>query len=214
MFEEHGTTCDTLLPQMQLLNDDQSYGKQMEDIGSVATKEYELGISHGSVVYWERFRDVDETLVTKRKYNRGRWTRQHQWLFGGYERGSGNSFLVLVRRRDARTLLKLITKYIRPGTTIISDSWRAYNGISSLPQGYLHLTVNHRMNFVDLNSGAHTQNIECHWQKFKALAKRKYGINSRRYVDYLSEFLWKKRFGGRDEAMFNFWDQIAALCPC
>ncbi|WKY05438.1 hypothetical protein Q1695_006003 [Nippostrongylus brasiliensis] len=30
----------------------------LQDIGSVATKEYELGISHGSVVYWERFRDV------------------------------------------------------------------------------------------------------------------------------------------------------------
>ncbi|VDL72205.1 unnamed protein product [Nippostrongylus brasiliensis] len=174
----------------------------LQDIGSVATKEYELGISHGSVAYWEqRFRDVcckffrrnrpvldgfgitvevDETLVTKRRHNCGPWTRQHQWLFGGYERGSGNSFLFLVRRRDARTLLKLITKYIRPGTTIISDLWRAYNGMSSLPQGYLHLTVNHRMNFDDPNSGAHTKHRVPHWQKFKALAKRKYGINSRR----------------------------------
>ncbi|KIH52727.1 hypothetical protein ANCDUO_17169 [Ancylostoma duodenale] len=37
--------------------------------------------------------------------------------------------------------------------------------------------------------------IECHWQKSKNLAKHKYGINNRRYSDYISELLWRKRFG-------------------
>ncbi|VDL81734.1 unnamed protein product [Nippostrongylus brasiliensis] len=83
----------------------------------------------------------------------------------------------------------MITKYIRPGTIIVSDSWRAYSNIAILPQGYTDLTVNHQVNLVDPSSGAHTQNIECHWQKFKAMNKRKYGINNRRYADYLSEFL-------------------------
>ncbi|RCN41593.1 hypothetical protein ANCCAN_12461 [Ancylostoma caninum] len=105
--------------------------------------------------------EIDDTCVTKRKYNRGRWVRKHQWLFGGYERGSGRSFLILVRRRDARTLLRLIVKYIRPGTTMISDCWRAYSRISTLPQGFTHLTVNHQLNFIDPRSGAHTQNIDC-----------------------------------------------------
>ncbi|EYC20991.1 hypothetical protein Y032_0020g170 [Ancylostoma ceylanicum] len=127
----------------------------VSSLGLVVDKKYELGIGHDAIVQWEQyFRDIcceyfrrnrpilggpghvveiDETCVTKRKYNRGRWVRRHQWLFGGYERGSGRSFLILVRRRDARTLLRLIVKYIRPGTTIISDCWRSYNRISSLP---------------------------------------------------------------------------------
>ncbi|EPB75044.1 hypothetical protein ANCCEY_05864 [Ancylostoma ceylanicum] len=207
----------------------------IHNLGLVVDKEYELGIGHSTVVQWEQyFRDIcceyfrrnrpvlggvghvveiDETCVTKRKYNRVRWVRRHQWLFGGYERGSGRSFLILVRRRDARTLLRLIVKYIRPGTTIISDCWRAYNRISTLPHGFTQLTVNHQLHFVDPRSGAHTQNIECHWQKFKSLAKRKYGINNRRYKDYLSEFLWRQQFGRRNEAFYNFWMQVAEFYP-
>ncbi|KIH59349.1 hypothetical protein ANCDUO_10423 [Ancylostoma duodenale] len=56
-------------------------------------------------------------------------------------------------------------------------------------------------------SGSHTQNIECHWQKFKGLAKRKYGIDNRRYRDYLSEFLWSQQSERRNEAFYNFWMQ-------
>ncbi|KHJ85310.1 hypothetical protein OESDEN_14967 [Oesophagostomum dentatum] len=67
--------------------------------------------------------EIDETFVTRRRYNRGRWIRRHKRLFGGYERGSDESFQVLVRKRDAATLLKLIVRYIRPGTAIVSDCW-------------------------------------------------------------------------------------------
>ncbi|WKX95161.1 hypothetical protein Q1695_011986 [Nippostrongylus brasiliensis] len=74
-----------------------------------------------------------------------------------------------VHRKDASTLLRLVTKYIRPGTTIISDSCRAYRQIAVLSQVYVH-----QLNFVDPATRAHTQKIECHWQKFKTLAKRKY----------------------------------------
>ncbi|KAK5982324.1 hypothetical protein GCK32_022827 [Trichostrongylus colubriformis] len=140
--------------------------------------------------------------------------RRHQWLFGGIERGSGRAFLKLVRRRDAPTPLCLVTKYIRPGTTIISDSWRAYSQTAALPFGYRHLVVNHQLNFVDPRTGAHTQHVESLWQKYKEVAKRRYGINNARYEDYMQEFLWKKQFGDRRNAMYTFWDQVAALYPC
>ncbi|VDO48818.1 unnamed protein product [Haemonchus placei] len=78
----------------------------LRDMGTVKDKVYELNIGHGSVVQWEQyFRDVcaehyrrnppviggfgctveiDETLVARRKYSRGRWVCRHQWLFGRY----------------------------------------------------------------------------------------------------------------------------------
>lgn len=135
-------------------------------------------------------------------------------MFGGVERGSGRAFLALVARRDAATLTNLITQHILPFTTIYSDSWRAYSNLTMLPQAYTHLMVNHQINFVNPLNGAHTQHIESLWQKYKNVAKRKFGINNRRYTDYMSEFLWRKQFGNPNEVMYNLWDQIARLYVC
>ena len=51
----------------------------------------------------------------------------------------------------------IIQHYIRPGSVIISDEWRAYSTLSSL--GYAHQTVNHSNNFVDPSTGAYTKLI-------------------------------------------------------
>jgi hypothetical protein len=45
------------------------------------------------------------------------------------------------------------------GTTIHSDEWAAYRSLRNNPN-YIHLTVNHSINFVEPTSGVHTQNIE------------------------------------------------------
>ena len=79
-------------------------------------------------------------------------------MFGGIERVTGNSFLVEVEKRDAATLVPLIQQCIWPGSVIFSDEWQAYSSLQSL--GYTHHTVNHSQNFVDPNTGAHTQTVE------------------------------------------------------
>lgn len=111
--------------------------------------------------------EIDETCLSKCKYERGRIIRSNQWMFGGIERETKKSFLVLVEKRDADSLLPIIQQYVLPGTTIFSDLWRAYGGIAGLPEGYQHLTVNHSENFVDPQTGAHTQNVENMWMRFK-----------------------------------------------
>ena len=37
--------------------------------------------------------------------------------------------IAIVNYRTTETIQKLIFKYVKPGTTIHSDGWRAYNGI-------------------------------------------------------------------------------------
>ena len=64
---------------------------------------------------------------------------------------------IQVPDRSAATLLPIIQVSIRPGTTVISYSWRAYGGVAAL--GYNHLTVDHSMNLVDPQTGAHTRGV-------------------------------------------------------
>ena len=54
--------------------------------------------------------------------------------------------------------MSIIKENINPGITIISDCWRVYNSLSE--EGFKHLTVNRSVNFVDPESGAHTNTIE------------------------------------------------------
>ena len=66
--------------------------------------------------------EIDESKFGKRKYHRGHHV-EGQWVFGGYERGSGQVFMVAVEERGRDTLLPIIKEWIEPGTTVISDYW-------------------------------------------------------------------------------------------
>uniref|UniRef100_A0A0L8HXW1 ISXO2-like transposase domain-containing protein n=1 Tax=Octopus bimaculoides TaxID=37653 RepID=A0A0L8HXW1_OCTBM len=64
--------------------------------------------------------EIDESMMCKHKYN------------GGWDREDKNRFLVFVPDRPSETFLPLIKKFIKPGTTIYSDCWSAYNGITEI----------------------------------------------------------------------------------
>ncbi|GFS92362.1 putative transposase-like protein [Trichonephila clavipes] len=109
--------------------------------------------------------EIDESKIGERKYNKGHFM-QGQWVFGGIERKMGRCFLVAVHDKMAETLIGLFESWIEPGTTIISDNWKSYKKLSE--RGYHHLTVNHSLEFVDSETGAHTNTIEVTWRHFKA----------------------------------------------
>ena len=67
--------------------------------------------------------EIDESKFGRRKHHRGHRV-EGQWVFGGYERETGNCFMVPVENRNATTLLAIIKEWIKPGTTIISDCWK------------------------------------------------------------------------------------------
>ena len=64
---------------------------------------------------------IDESLVARRKYV-GRVV-QPQWIFGLYDTSTKLGHIELVDDRSANTLIPLIQKFIRPGTTIYSYQW-------------------------------------------------------------------------------------------
>lgn len=47
--------------------------------------------------------------------------------------------MTIVNDRTAGTLFPIIQAHIRPGTTIFSDEWSAYRGISSIAGSGLHI---------------------------------------------------------------------------
>ena len=106
------------------------------------------------------------------QYHRGRcgntWHRERQRVFGMLEVDgpSRRPILRLVRDRSRQTLTGHIRRHIRPRTPILTDEWRAYKGQLS-QYGYSQYSVCHKRNFVDPDTGAHTQHIERAWQKYK-----------------------------------------------
>lgn len=117
--------------------------------------------------------EIDESKFGKRKYHRGRRV-DGTWVFGGVERDTGRIFMVPVKKRSANYLVPIIQHFILPGTTIVSDCWKAYGGLSSM--GFDHLTVNHSISFKDPVTGEHTNTIEGSWRH----AKESVGNKSRR----------------------------------
>jgi hypothetical protein len=86
-------------------------------------------------------------------------------VFGCAERDSGRTFLVPVPDRTADTLAAIVCCWIEPSTTVTSDYWAAYRNLES--KGFTHRSINHSMQFVDPDTGAHTNTIESKWSADK-----------------------------------------------
>lgn len=192
--------------------------------------EKELHFSSNSVVDWNNFLrevlidwtfnvsseklggtgrvvEIDEAKFGKRKYNRGRLI-DGQWVFGGFERETKNLFVVPVNDRTKDSLLAVIKDKILPGTTIISDCWKAYNCLSN--ENFVHQTVNHSYNFVDPDTGAHTQNIERSWREVRSNVPR-YGRREAHYFGYLAEFFFRRKFRDHTSRIHEIFKAIGAL---
>ena len=115
-----------------------------------------------------------------------------------------------VEDRSADTLLAVIQQYIAQGTTVISDCWKAYDCLEK--EGYVHLKVNHSVNFVDPITGAHTNTIERRWRHTKALVP-KYGRRKYFFVGYLAVAYFKLLNTGPSERLHHFLFAAAHLYP-
>lgn len=205
-----------------------------KELTSISFCESELEISESTVIDWNNYLrevcantliinpviiggpnstvEIDESLFTRRKNEVGRVLPQ-QWVFGGICRETGECFMFTVPDRTAATLMPIITANILPGTTVISDQWRAYNAIGTLP-GLNHLTVNHSVNFVDPTTGANTQKIERSWKAAKERNKRHNGTHRHMLDSYMCEYMWRNRIKVRQQNAFDtILQDIAVFWP-
>ena len=99
--------------------------------------------------------EIDKSKFRKRKYSHGHII-EGQWVLGGICRETKEMFLVTIPSHDEQTLLPIIKDRIKPGTTTAGKAMI----VLKKNKGFLHLTANHSLNFVDPGTGCHTQNIE------------------------------------------------------
>ncbi len=136
---------------------------------------------------------IDESCFShKVKYHRGRVPKKAIWVLGMVDVYSKCGYMTVVDDRSSGTLLAEIEKVVVPGTTIHTDEWKGYNGLSN--RGYIHKTVNHSLHFVDRTTGVHTQNIESYWNKQKHKIKTVRGVKRDLLISYLYQFMWQDRF--------------------
>uniref|UniRef100_A0A0N5BPD3 DDE_Tnp_IS1595 domain-containing protein n=1 Tax=Strongyloides papillosus TaxID=174720 RepID=A0A0N5BPD3_STREA len=100
--------------------------------------------------------EIDETLF--------------EWCFGRICRETKEVFVEPVPDRSSKTLMEVLKRRVNEDTLIISDMWKGYSRV--IRNGYDHLQVNHKFNFVDPDTGTHTQNIERVWRSVKERNKR------------------------------------------
>ena len=129
---------------------------------------------------------INESLVTQRKSHQGRPVPE-RWVFGGIDTETNIGFLVCVENRSAEILIPLIKKFILPGTTIYSHSWRAYNNIADIDVNpkYTHQTF----------TNVHTNRVECMWKNCQKKFRAMLGVHSTTLPSHLDEYMWRQQHG-------------------
>jgi transposase len=142
--------------------------------------------------------EVDET------YLGGQWkNKRHNYRKIGSKRGRGTSktpvfgilcrggkvWAQIVADTKAKTLLALIEGQVEKGSTICSDTWKAYTGIAY--RGYVHRMVKHGEGEYSNSQGNHINGLEGFWGILKRQLAAKGGIRRERLPLYLAEYVWK-----------------------
>ena len=161
-----------------------------------------LGGEEGLIV------EIDESLFKRRNHNRGRAVVE-QWMFGIWDRQERCGYIAPVADRTVNTLLGLIRMHILPGTIIRSNMWRGYARINAQGIEYEHRKVNLSPNFVDPETGVHTNGVEAIWSRaeFKAM----HGTQRDFILEYTMEYMFAK--GHKDTILEAFWDYVHEYYP-
>ena len=101
----------------------------------------------------------------------------------------GQVWAEVVADIEARDLQPLIEKQVKKGTTVCSDTWRAYTGLAT--KGYVHRLVKHNKKQYSDRKGNHINGLEGFWGYLKRKLAAKGGVRKSRLPIYLGEYVWR-----------------------
>lgn len=166
--------------------------------------------------------EVDETYLGGQKKNKrkgqlkkdkevfGRESKRgfgttKQSVFGILCR-SGKVFAELVDDTQAKDLIPIITKKVKSGSKICSDTYRAYTGLAA--RGYVHRTVEHRTKEY-VKGKNHINGLEGFWGFLKRKLASKGGIRRIYLPLFLGEYVW--RYNHRKESIQEQRNKLIGL---
>ncbi len=135
---------------------------------------------------------IDETYVGGKnkgrfKFNRGRSIKQKIPVVGVLT--DDKVYTIVVPDTGSRTLKTIIYGLVKAGSTVVTDEWIAYRGLS---RDYRHEVVTHHTrNYVN-ERGFHTNGIEGFWSQLKRGLRGIYHVVTPKYLQmYCDEFAYR-----------------------
>jgi transposase-like protein len=106
----------------------------------------------------------------------------------------------IVSDRKRQTLHANILKYVKPGSTIVTDDWGAYKGLERL--GFTHISVNHSRGFFN-QDGYSTCEIDAYWASLRRAMRGYHQVSPSNLWMFLAEVECRYNFRRERQALFD-----------
>ncbi|KAG0441997.1 hypothetical protein DMUE_0626 [Dictyocoela muelleri] len=97
-------------------------------------------------------------------------------------------FVCVIPNKAQSTIVPIIVSQVCVNSIIHTNEHGAYCNLHRY--SYIHKTVCHKYNFVDRETGVHTQAIESFHNEFKREIKMRKGLKTTHRPDFFREFCW------------------------
>ncbi len=151
--------------------------------------------------------EIDETYVCgKRRGRRGRGASGKAPVVGIVER-NGRARAWVTDNVKAHTVMPLITQNVKRGSTVMSDEYNIYNGVSKA--GYKHQFVQHGIKEY-VRGDAHTNTIEGFWSQIKRSLSGTHHSVSRKYLQaYVDEYVFRYNRRKTKEVLYQLLQNLS-----
>ena len=195
----------------------------------------ETGVTYKTA--WRMFRQIRSLLSEGDMQLEGEAVEVDEAYFGGKRKGGGGrrlrtdkgekykSVVVgVVERKDGQgrvraktvpdsksaTLLETVREFVLPETTVFTDEYISYDGLTHMKEGYKHKRINHSTK-VYVMGDVHTNTIEGFWSLVKRGIGGVYHQVSHKYLQtYLDEYSF--RYNRRNEGNLIFNAFLQRVC--
>ena len=150
--------------------------------------------------------EVDEVLLRHMRYP-GHNRFEAAMVMGIACEGKVVTGIIADRKRQ--TLHANILKYVKPGSTVVTDDWTAYKGLERL--GFAHVCVNHSRGFFN-QEGYATCAIDSYWASLRRAMRGYHQVAAPNLWIFLAEiecrYNFRRERGALFERLITHWPAI------